>query len=361
MMRIILIVLGVVLIVAVLAFALRQFEGRSNTETDLNIDLNEIKPEAWTTYGDGLQRVNLDDDDEEEWLLLYRYDGAPLGGVIYDGQTAPYGDLSIPVPNQTPSYLVPYRLLPDYAAGKTNGYLGDANVDFKQIFLSLDLAGEEPPTTPRDRLLVRGKRQDGRINRYSVFQWISLETGYAGALAFTPGWFSLSEENPDDWAEAENWVADGSFPTKIWAWEPQSDRSNICRRTPWVLQASGDDQNPDLFRANYAINDLNFCNGDIPAEPAFPEGQMLAYLLDGNAGRLDESDMEIPEFTGAAVSRVTAPEVLDENVGDPLQVAGEVDFQFEGVPYRMYWTATMIPPEDIKDINKWRITSLIER
>lgn len=363
MIRIIVIVLGVVLIVAVAAFALQQLRGQDEGPVELGVDLNEIKPAEWVTYGDGLQRVNVDGDQELEWLLFYRYDFAPLGGVIYDGQTAPFGNKSIPISNQTPSYLVPYSLLPDYVAGKTNGYLGDADVDFKQVFLSNDRGADQPPETPRDRLLVRGKRKDGRINRYSVFQWISLEVGYAGAHANTPGWFSLEKDNPNDWLEATNWLTDNSIPPSLWAWEPQADRSAICRRTPWNLLASGNPNNPDLFRANYPASELFFCQGQVPSEPAFPEGQVLAFLTDGDDNRWEIEDtlQEIPPFEKASVSRLTAPEILDENIGDPLQVAGEVDFIWQGIPYRMYWTATMIAPTKISEVAKWRITSMMER
>ena len=371
------IIIGILVLLAILVFAINAFRSRQAETGNRNIDLDEIKPAAWEPYTDSLLRVNLDDDPEVEWLFFYRYDGDQIGGVIYDPQADPRGANAITVPNQTPNSLVPYRLLPDYAKGKTNGYLGDREVDWKQVFadegkdINADLA------EPRQRLLVRGKREGGLINRYSVFQWQGLAIGYAGAHASTPGWFSLSKDKPQDWTTDENWLKSNASPTEIWAWEPQTDRSAICRRVKWTLQESGPAENPIEFVANYPDSDLVFCSGKIPSEPAFPEGQVLAYLLEGeNENRVYEKKRAgFPKFPGGAmVRRLTAPAILDEDILNTEQVKGEVDFKWNGEVYFMTWTAFMVPPgelgeqdgkivvtPDARKTTRWLLTSLTER
>ncbi|NOX62394.1 MAG: hypothetical protein GXP42_10705 [Chloroflexi bacterium] len=365
MIRLLAIIFGVLLIIAIIIFVVQAIRRPGEEPVDLNVNLDEIKPAAWTPYAGGLQRVNLDGDEDVEWLLLYRYDGGQIGGVIYDAQSAPRGENVLTIP-QTPSYLVPYRLLPDYAKGKSVGYLGDLEADWKQLSLDPSMDVNADLTQPRDVLLVRGKREGGLINRYSYFKWVSLDVGYAGAHASTPGWFSLSKDDPQDWTYSEEWVTNNQVTTEIWAWEPQTDRSAICRRAKWLLEPSDLPDNPIRFVGNYDDSDLIFCGGNekIPKEPAYPEAQLLAYLLEGGANRerVDEEVREsMPSFQQVKVLRLTAPPVLDEYIGEVVQAVGEVDFKSEDGFHAMYWTARMIPPESIKETTKWRLTSLIER
>lgn len=65
-----------------------------------------------------------------EWLYFFHYDNqpagaGPVGGIIYDAQQTV-------VAEQPAAYFVPYRLLPDWRAGKGQGYLGDVTVSWSQ-------------------------------------------------------------------------------------------------------------------------------------------------------------------------------------------------------------------------------------
>jgi hypothetical protein len=379
--RILAIIFGVLLIIFIVFLGLRlredrgpllQFGGQSG---DLNVNLEEIKPAQWLPYTNdqinGLVRVNIDSrwvdgelvDAEDEWLFFYQYDlsadqsTSQLGGVIYDAQNRPRGNDSIAIPDQSSAYLVPYRLLPDYHLPKTNGYLGNDSLDYKQIAVRIKGSTESAPVY--DRLLVRGQYRN-QINRYSIFWWLDDRLGYGAAYATTPGWFSLSRLNPSDW---EAWNT-GTYIQTLWAWEPENNRSNLCRREKWQLTES---EYPE-FVAQSAVDptfakyggDLTFCNGQIPIEPAFPEAQVLAYLEDGDARRLvAEPRTAIPSYREVEVFALSAPKILND--GDPPVVQVDVDFNSNEGWRTMTWTVLMIPPETIKQAIEWRIVAAEDR
>ena len=370
--RIFAIILGVLLIIFIVFLGIRLRQGQAplfdfgGQDTNLNIDLNEIMPDEWVPYRDdqikGLQQVNIDTDSEDEWLLLYQYDfgeNGPIGGVIYDAQNRPRGNDSIAIPDQSPAYLVPYRLLPDYHLPKTNGYLGDDKVEIKQV--AVDITGVNPRNQEplADRLMVRGKNREA-FNRFSIFRWIDEETGYGAAYATTPGWFSLSPENPSDWLA---WDA-GEYIQELWSWEPRYDRSNLCRREQWLLN---EDAYPRFVprseqEAHYD-GEITFCIGQQPNEPAFPEAQVLAYLNDWKPERIDaQPRTEIPRYDKVEVLDISVPPELNNGIPpDSPEVKVNVDFNSNEGWRTMIWTVRMIPPETIKDAAIWRIIAAEDR
>lgn len=378
--RILAIIFGVLFIIFLVFLGLRLRDAQGpifgSQSSGLNIELDEIMPSQWLPYTNdqikGLVRVNLDasfegnemKDSEEEWLLFYHFDlssdqqTSQLGGVIYDAQNRPRGDDSIAIPDQSSAYLVPYRLLPDYHLPKTEGYLGDDALDYKQIAVKIQDAGDE--TTPLyDRLLVRGQNR-GRINRYSIFWWINEEQGYGAAYAATPGWFSLNQNNPNDWGD---WNVDKYIET-LWSWEPENDRSNLCRREKWQLTegdypefVSQSDTDPTYEKYS---GEITFCNGQQPTEPAFPEAQVLAFLEDGSTERLyAESAAGIPRFSEIKVFDIEGPP--DLNQGTPPEAKVKVDFNSNEGWRTMTWTVRMIPPKTIRDAVRWRIVAAEDR
>ena len=370
MFRTILAILGIVFAVIIIYFVFF-YDGQKRVQaTPLNINLEEIKPPEWKAYDeDGLELINIDHDAEPEWLFLYKdgYGTNQIGGVIYDAQNRPRGDFSIPIASQVPTYLVPYKLLPDYPASKNQGYLGDLQVDYKTVGNQLVLtptatpASTPPPKAASmtgERLLVRGShyllnKKDGPavVNRFSVFWWVGPEYGYSGALAYTPGWFSLSKKKADDWAD---WKDAPERINRLWAWEPQVDRSNICRVVKWQLDP-GD--NPPItwhFQALYEESFLRFCTNGIPSEPAFPEGQVLAYLLDGRSSRWKKGTENPPKYADVNVFAISEPEITDQPFQRPIAPV-DVDFEAADGFHSMRWVLEMIPPATVKDPVRWRI------
>ena len=386
------IILGVLLIIFIvfLGMRLRGDEPFSfgSQETNLNINLAEIKPDEWLPYTNdqikGLVRINIDTrwendvliDDEDEWLLFYHYDlnqervTSQLGGVIYDAQNRPRGIDSIAIPDQSPAYLVPYRLLPDYHLPKTSSYLGDDDVEYKQI--AVHIKGENPRNQEplADRLMVRGVNR-GRYNRFAIFWWANEETGYGAAYAYTPGWFSLNEKDPS--AVWDAWES-GKYIQELWSWEPRYDRSNLCRREQWQLT---DGEYPQFVPRSdhdqFYRGEITFCNGQPPVVPAFPEAQVLAYLQDWKSERLasvdihnpksPKVDLNIPHYNEIEVLEISVPKELNNGnpPGELPEVKVDVDFNTTEGWRTMTWTVHMIPPETIKDAVKWRIVAAEDR
>lgn len=331
--------------------------GLERIKTSSGIDIDAIKPALWRVYGKGLFNLSIDDDEDNEWMLFYRYDGGNIGGIIYDPQTTPLGNENVPLPDRPATFVVPYRLLPDYQSFKATGYLGDDKVIYRT-------AVSDPQAEPIvvDRLLVRGIDHD-RTTRFSVFWWIDEKHGYGGAHANTAGWFSLSHDRPDDWERWSDPIAD---ITELWAWEPLHDRANLCRRVHWHLD-NGDPEHV-LFTRHFVAGeagDITFCHGQIPEDPAFPEAQVLAYLNDGDGKRLWQHDNDrFPRYENAVVSNIIAPPILDVVKPDeafpgiPVRVEVDVDFTVDGVAMATRWTVAMIRPETVRDTTHWRIVNV---
>lgn len=359
-------IIGILFIFAIIFFGFRLRDRINNLELppipgleftapSLGIDINEIKPSQWQLYNKRLIQLSIDDDEEMEWMMFYLYDGHNIGGIIYDPQPTPLGNEGIALPDQSATFLVPYRLLPDYQFNKTNGYLGDDKVDYRTAIS--DPSSE--PVAP-DRLLVRGIDHK-RITRFSVFWWISEQFGYGGAHASTSGWFSLSHDQPNDW---ERWRDPVAPINELWAWEPLHDRSNLCRRLNWHLIEGDKALFTRRFEAS-AASDITFCNGELPADPAFPEAQVLAYIKDGDGKRLWQSDNDqFPRYNSAVVDAISAPLVLDRVSPDeyfydvPIRVEIDVDFTIAGMPYATRWTVAMVRPDSIRETTRWRIVNV---
>jgi len=366
MFRTILAILGIIFAVIIIYFVFF-YEKKPTPATPLNVNLEEIKPPQWKAYADdGLIQINIDNDAEPEWLFLYRdgYGTNQIGGVIYDAQNRPRGELSIPISSQASPYLVPYKLFPDYAPSKNRGYLGDDRVAFKtagsQIILTpTPTPVSTPPSPPEaisgDRLLVKGFLHNV-VNRFSIFWWVNPTYGYSGALAYTPGWFSLSNVNPDAW---KDWNDAPKNINRLWAWEPQIDRSNICRVVEWRLDAGPNPPATWHFTALYDESSLRFCSSAIPSEPAFPEGQVLAYLFDGGAQRW-QAGAQPRGFANVRVYAITEPEITDQPLDRPLAPV-DVDFWASDGFHSMRWILEMIPPTTVKDPVRWRILRAEDR
>ena len=364
MIRTLLAIVGIIIAVAILYYVFLSDKGPvANRTTPLNIDLEAIKPPDWVPARDeGLLQINIDGDIEPEWLFFYKdnYNTGQVGGIIYDAQNRPRGDASIPLSDQAPTYLVPYRLMPDYVALKNQGYLGDDQVLYHvagEQRLSVPTPTPPPNTTPTpmpkdvesgDRLLIRGQFH-GVTNRFSVFWWLGPDAGYGGALATTPGWFSLHAEDPANW---KLWDENPLQIATLWAWEPQVDRSNICRVVEWRLDPGPNPPATWHFLALYDEGVLRFCSKQIPTEPSFPEGQVLAYLLDNHAERWSMSNP--PHYTNVRVYRLSVPTVTNPTAASPL-IPVDVDFEADGIMHSMRWLVEMVPPQTIHDPVRWRI------
>lgn len=377
-MRLLIAFLGILFAVAIFYFGFMNRDGspfRQQNQPQLNVNLQEIKPAKWQPIDkDKLRRVNIDDDEEDEWLLFYKdgYSTGQIGAVIYDAQNTPRG-IGVPIPQQAPVYLVPYRLMPGYRFAKNVGYLGDDGIEAEAVGLSPD---QQTPDVQRsksgasdnlkgDLLQIRGKYRN-KFNRLSLFQWKGIDAGYVGVQAFTPGWLSLSETKPNEWGAWNR----NDFIQTVWAWEPQTDRSNICRVAMWQLQPVGQLTPETRFVAHYDNAALYFCSGRLPESPAFPEGMVLKYLLSASGSRnnllsADTLPAPLKKLGKVRVLYLETPLVTSQPDGQPVStvkanfIAAIGDSETPSVNYfSTVWTVEMEPPAKITDPIRWRLTGV---
>ena len=377
-MRLLIAFLGILFAVAIFYFGFMNREVspfRQQDQPQLNVNLQEIKPAKWQPIDkDKLRRVNIDGDEEDEWLLFYKdgYSTGQIGAVIYDAQNTPR-DIGVPIPQQAPVYLVPYHLMPGYRFFKNVGYLGDDGIDAEAVVLSPDQQSSDDQRSNRgasgnlkgDILQIRGKYRN-KFNRFSLFQWKGVDTGYVGVQAYTPGWLSLSETKPNEWGA---WSRDDFIQT-VWAWEPQTDRSNICRVAMWQLQPLGPLSQETRFVAHYDNAALYFCSGRLPESPAFPEGLVLKYLLSSSGARkgllsIDALPEALKNLGKVRVLYLETP--LDTSLpdGQPVStvkanfISGGDGSESSSVSYfSTVWTVKMEPPAKITDPIRWRLVDV---
>jgi hypothetical protein len=148
-----------------------------NTPTPSTPDFEHLVPDAWTI--EKKVEVDIDEDNEVEWLVIYRYDPSPrgfkgpLGGVVYDRQPDRSPEnLATPEPYRS-AILVAYHLLP--AAGG-RGYLGEKVGDEenpKPQVATYDTNGDD-----KDELVILGYSFPGFPTSLAMFRWVDKERGY---------------------------------------------------------------------------------------------------------------------------------------------------------------------------------------
>jgi hypothetical protein len=232
---------------------------------ELPLDLADIIPQAWEPQDKQLPTVDIDGDDEPEWLLIYRYDSAregrgPIGGVIYDAQVdiSPH-DLGEPIPYRS-AFLVPYKLLPDTRPGKGQGYLADVRVAEPE---STDVNGDGRA----DELILKGHGHDPAVTRLSIFRWEGKEEGYSVQHFHGSGGITSEDQDSDGVLE------------KIAVLDLLHERSQFCRKRTYTRQDGG----------TYWASDPSvvFCYG-VPKHAFYPEGVVLTFLLSSKQKRQAE-------------------------------------------------------------------------
>ena len=197
-MKTILIIIGVVLLILLVLYLVFG-PGRKESEeaeTALPASVQRLVPPSWDVISD--QACDFDGDGQDEWLVVYHYDSvhvhpsgqpaettvavSPIGGVIYDAK------LEAPAQSRESSQyqvttITPYRLLPDFAIGKGQGYLGESAVA-TLLFPPVDKEGKCQPTEV-GFLGYSSGNTDGATSlptRLSLFHWASKDAGYQGSL-----------------------------------------------------------------------------------------------------------------------------------------------------------------------------------
>lgn len=240
----------------------------------VTLDVTAFLPPEWQAIGP-LQSVDIDDDSAIEYLYLYTYDqagGGPVGALIFDPQAESIVTQSGErVAGRPASFPNPYAILPSYWEGAGQGFIAapgqsDAVTTYQVAYASAAVGAEAPKP---DTLILRGD------NMYLTFVWWrNVDEGYGVSQLFAPGGFEGV-----DWTA---WQRDPQPILSLVGSTPQYNRSLFCRKTRYDL-AEAAVPDPDAYRqgVHYVATDLglDFCYG-APAHPFYPEGVVLAYLLE---------------------------------------------------------------------------------
>jgi len=267
--------IALVVLLAV-AFITGRLPRKSQPQDQLAVKLKGVKPPAWRVIPEHFLECDLDGDGTEEWLMLYYYDetNVPepmggtkdpiqhtlIGGVVYDMQT---DQVLQRVGDQTPyppGLLIPYKLLPDIYEGKGQGYLGET----KATVVLYPATSKNKPCVANE-ITIAGYSNAAWPTRLSIFQWDLLTRRYRVAH-FTGNARVVPVPPPS----ASQQV------TTVLTYNRLDERSLLCRVHGYTRAGVGLEFPPDPERYT-----LDFCF-EAPAEPAYPEGVVMALLRGHN-------------------------------------------------------------------------------
>lgn len=271
------------------------------------LPLTEVLPAAWTPLRD-VEEVNIDGDAAPEYLLFFTYDTTtataprptffsiggttptgPIGAVIYDGQVVTGTTPTVQVsPDRPTTAFVPYAILPSYRAGAGLGYVAEPTQSeaIDAYTVSYRAAGQTTAATaaaPDTVILLGGET-------YLTFAWWqNRAVGYGVTQIYAPGGFEGALYRKFDWAD---WTRTPQPIREIIAVHPLHDRNLICRRFRYSLDeaalSGGRPGTGAPLRFQKSDLGLHFCTGT-PVHPFYPEGVVLAYLLEGSEALLDST------------------------------------------------------------------------
>jgi hypothetical protein len=243
------------------------------TAAKLPIDVQALIPTDWTPIN-GIQTLNIDGDNEAEYLLFYRYDvqkgkeaQAPIGGVIFDAEMDAVSGMA---------RLVPHQLLPDFSPGKGQGFLAeDRTPNWKAYDVNGDGTNME--------LAIFGYGRDPAFPSYlTIFRWAGAE----GAKSY-----QVVQHFYGDGGISVDPSTSGPIP-RVVEKTRLNDRSLMSKRAEYVRQGDG---------YKLAATSLDFTY-DIPDVPYYPEAAVLSYYLLRNSGHPDQADkLLLPEGSRAAL------------------------------------------------------------
>ncbi len=287
--------------------------------------------------------VNIDYDQEVEFLLLYTYnnqvtDGevsatGPTGASIFDLQNnselVPQARV-VSMPYQPSASYTPYRILPNYWKGSDTGFIAAAGRQSDVTSVEINRAQEREvivvtPSTPEE-----GSATDVEITMepikelyiqdggqaITIVWWRSLLEGYGTANIHAAAGF----RDPQYEAEGEP-----TTPlTAITGLHPFHDRSELCNVTRYTREyldqkesVGSEELENDLAVDIRFVEEplgIQFCK-EPPTTPFYPEAVVLKYLFN------EKSEDEL----------LALDDVNMKEVADPLTTA----FRAEDSPLRI--------------------------
>lgn len=246
------------------------------SQGEVPFDIKRIIPPEWIPTGP-LTEINVDEDEEPEWLLFYRYDlsgarreqrnyAGPIGGVVFDQQIDRTTGLS---------FLAQHDLLPDIRSGKGQGFLGERECRAK----TYDTNGDGTPDS--NELAVFGLGYGPSSPVYlSIFQREPDPTqGYRFRL--------VRQFYGDGGITVEPAIDQPSALQKVSVLTRLNDRSLISKRTVFVRRT--DEAGAVQYEQDLSRSSLQFTYG-IPENPYYPEAAVLAYYALMNSGNRTQAE-----------------------------------------------------------------------
>jgi len=246
------------------------------SQGEVPFDIKRIIPPDWIPTG-ALSEINVDADEEPEWLLFYRYDlsparreqrnyAGPIGGVIFDQQ----------IDRTTGgSFLAQHDLLPDIRSGKGQGFLGERECRAR----TYDHTGDG--IADSDELAVFGLGYGPSSPVYlSIFQ---RETDSAQGYRFR----LVKQFYGDGGVTVDPAIDQAGALQRVSVLTRLDDRSLIGKRSVFVRRL--DENGAVQYEQDLSQSSLAFTFG-IPENPYYPEAAVLAYyslMNDGNQSQAD--------------------------------------------------------------------------
>ena len=274
-------------------------------DTAAALPLTDALPASWVALRD-VQEVNIDGDGATEYLLFFTYDPigttapttslfffrnsnqprGPIGAVIYDAQVVTGTTTSERVsPDRPTNALVPYAILPSYRRGAGQGFIAEpaqreAVAAYPVSYRALNAT--VGTTVTADTLIFLGGE-----TYLSCAWWQNRTEGYGVTQIYAPGGFETALYSGFNWTA---WRDNPQPIPQIIGVHPLHDRNLLCRRFRYDLDTSAGGGTPGGRAIRYQRSDLGlqFCAGT-PVHPFYPEGVVLAYLLEGQADLLDDA------------------------------------------------------------------------
>ncbi len=311
--------------------------------------LAKYLPEDWTALTEGsnvkgFQEVNIDGDDDPEWLYFFHYDGqgdtpGPVGGIIYDAQQ--------PGTAQQPAAVfVPYRLLPDWRQGKGQGYLGEKTVSWSQAWVDPDVVEARPK-----ELVVTGLSAGDLVTRLSLFRWLGIDQGYgvshfvgnAGVLLGPSG-------RPDK-----------SLIGEVVTYNRLNDRSRLCEKVVHTRQGTElrfVATQPAIVFCPLAANVTG-----VPDQPTYPEAVVMAWLLNEQPDTLALNNATLKASVPLPIQRVVSVQYpgaasLPSGRTDIVStMAVQTVLETVAGQQAIQWNLVELPPTSAEGTSRWRIES----
>jgi hypothetical protein len=301
------IVVGVALALILILFLLSRCSGTWSgfgQSTTLPVDLQDIIPTSWQVIQDQYKACDFDNDGENEYLIIYKYDAAAatgyslIGGVVYDAQVNRVPQAPSDKSPYRPALLIPYKLLPDIYTGKGQGYLGETSV-------TVSLYPPQSGTTCKgSEIIVQGFSGSTYPTFFSIFRWDGAPVGYAGDHFVGNARVAFSTANEPI--------------TEVTTYNRLNVRSALCvvRYYSRPPGATKKDLPPRVkFASSDATQTVDFCFGS-PNDPAYPEGVVVA-LLRGNSPQDQENNPSPTGKTYLTLNAVLPPELAGSSGSTP--------------------------------------------